>query len=358
MRPAEETFAIALARGVITPAQLDALLAITAEPAATLEAAAATGVPEDDEKLRFITGFGDIFVTIGLAMFLGALAYFASGLKVAGIPAAMVAAAAWLLAEFFTRRQRMALPSIVLLVVYGVCVFLALAAALSGTHVFLDLWVEVRRHPIAVALAGPVTFAAVGLHYWRFRVPITPAAGAAALVATLVGLAGALAPGAFAAVLGPLLVGCGVAVFALAMWFDLSDPHRQTRRTDIAFWLHLFAAPLIVHPLLGGFVGKAGEGAEVATGPILAAFAILGCVALLVDRRALLVSGLVYAGIAFGALVRGSGGTGSVPLTMLVLGAFVLLLSAAWHPLRRAILSLLPPRLAARLPNPSITSPS
>ena len=47
----------------------------------------------------------------------------------------------------------------------------------------------------------------------------------------------------------PLLLLCGLAVFALAMRFDLSDPKRQTRRTDIAFWLHMLAAPLIVHPL-------------------------------------------------------------------------------------------------------------
>ncbi len=30
----------------------------------------------DDEQLRFIGGFSDIFVTIGLAMFLGAIGYF------------------------------------------------------------------------------------------------------------------------------------------------------------------------------------------------------------------------------------------------------------------------------------------
>ncbi|MFK8254063.1 hypothetical protein [Ancylobacter terrae] len=356
MRSTEETLATALARGLITPEQRDGLRAIAAEPAAALDAVAFPPPPQDDEKLRFITGFGDIFVTIGLGLFLSSLAYFASGLELVGMTA-VLALASWLLAEFFTRRQRMALPSIVLLVVYALTVFLGLSAAVAQTNDFFLL--REGDHPLAMALAGLLTFAAVGLHYWRFRVPITLAAGAAALVASVLALATALSPDTLALALDPLLVGCGLAVFALAMWFDLSDPLRQTRRTDIAFWLHLLAAPLIVHPLLGRFVAEARiEGGEIAAWPILAVFAALGVVAVLVDRRALLVSGLVYAGIAFGSLMSGAGVAGSVPLTVLALGAFVLLLSAAWHPLRRAILSLLPRALAARLPNPSIAAPS
>jgi hypothetical protein len=88
---------------------------------------------------------------------------------------------------------------------------------------------------------------------------------------------------------------------------------------------------------------------------MLATFAGLGIVAILIDRRALLVSGLAYAGIAFASLVRDSGVSGSTtPLTILVLGAFILLISALWHPLRRAVLSILPAGLARRLPNPSV----
>ncbi len=140
-------------------------------------------------------------------------------------------------------------------------------------------------------------------------------------------------------IISPLLLACGLAVFALAMSFDMSDPQRLTRRTDIAFWLHLLAAPLIVHPLIQGFVWADGTPGETGTAawPMLATFAVLGLVAVLVDRRALLVSGLAYAGIAFASLVRDSGVAGSsTPLTILVLGAFILLLSALWHPLRRA----------------------
>src|SRR6185436_19292268 len=95
---------------------------ITAEQAERLRALESAGEPPelpaspDDEQLRFIGGFSDVFVTIGLAMFLGAIGFFAlaNGRLAASI---LIAAAAWLLAEFFTRIRRMALPSIVLLIV-------------------------------------------------------------------------------------------------------------------------------------------------------------------------------------------------------------------------------------------------
>ena len=47
-----------------------------------------------------------------------------------------------------------------------------------------------------------------------------------------------------------VLIPIGLAIFATAMKFDMSDRNRVTQRTDIAFWLHLLAAPLIVHSVV------------------------------------------------------------------------------------------------------------
>jgi hypothetical protein len=79
----------------------------------------------------------------------------------------------------------------------------------------------------------------------------------------------------------------------------------------------------------------------------------------IIDRRAILVSGLVYAGFAFGTLFETLGLADSsllLPAVLLALGAFILLLSAGWHPLRRAILRQLPGALARRLPPPLVQS--
>ena len=104
---------------------------ITAEQAQRLRALEKAGEPPelpvspDDEQLRFISGFSDVFVTIGLAMFLGAVGYFAlSSYGPFGMWMA-IAVTAWLLAEFFTRLRRMALPSIVLLIVFAWAAFAA-----------------------------------------------------------------------------------------------------------------------------------------------------------------------------------------------------------------------------------------
>ena len=347
-------------RGIITAEQADRLLALqgAGEP------------PElpaspDDEQLRFIGGFSDIFVTIGLAMFLGATGYFAqqSGGKL-GMWIA-IAVTAWLLAEFFTRMRRMALPSIVLLIVFAFGVFMAAnaligadpvrangAPGVSETILGLD-----RNQPTVLAAAAFLTVLMTALHYWRFRVPITIAAGCAALTGTVVGLVYGLTSDLPPIAHSVVILLCGLAIFALAMRFDMTDPQRLTRRTDIAFWLHLLAAPLIVHSLIQGMVTEASKlnpGSAIA---IMLVFLALSFIAVLIDRRAMLVSGLSYAGIAFWALIRQAGFSDmTTPLTILMLGAFVLLLSAGWRPLRAGLLHGVPSALARRLPPTSLSA--
>ena len=54
---------------------------ISADQATQLSALAGQGAIDrpqgpDDEQLRLVSGFGDIFVTLGLALFLGSLGHF------------------------------------------------------------------------------------------------------------------------------------------------------------------------------------------------------------------------------------------------------------------------------------------
>ena len=313
--------------------------------------------PIDEERLRFVTGFADIFVTLGLGLFLGASAYLlGKALPPAGLFAAL-AAIAWGLAEFFTRRRRMALPSIVLLVVFVYSSFLALIFLL-GDSSWRGVWAPwtlgFMRSPQGTPILALAALLAAGLaavHYWRFRVPITVAAGVCALSLAFLTMLQALAPELVRRALTLILFLLGLAIFALAMRFDLSDPHRATRRTDIAFWLHLLAAPMIVHTVFQG-IGVTDRGIGIPSSLlVLLIFGLLAVVAILVDRRALLVSGLIYAGWAFATLFQSVGLKGyTAPVTVLVLGAFVLLLSGGWTALRRAVVGQLPPDWAARLP--------
>jgi hypothetical protein len=341
---------------------------ITAEQAERLRALNIVGEPRerlaspDDEQLRFISGFSDIFVTIGLAMFIGAIGYFVDRADGNGAMWASIAVVTWLLAEFFTRMRRMALPSIVLLIVFAAAVFMA-ASLFLGAGVgrsptpFFKLGTAARMlgidtdQPTTLAIAALVTVLLTAAHYWRFRVPITIAAGCAALTIAVVGLVYGLIPQLTSSGYAAAILVCGLSIFALAMRFDMADPERLTRRTDIAFWLHLLAAPLIVHSLIRGLLADPTRLEPASAAAIMLVFLVLSLVAVLIDRRAMLVSGLAYAGFAFAALIRAVGFSDmTTPATVLALGAFVLLLSAGWRPLRAAIWRVTPSVLTRHLP--------
>ena len=230
----------AVKAGALSPAAAAALRDHTARRRAAPAA--------DEEHFRLITGFNDIFVVAAAMLVLGAVGWI--GTKFDGaLGGAGVGLASWALAEYFTRRRRMALPSIFLLLTFAGGVFWCTARLLSdevGPEFFEQ----------ALAPAALIAALAAGLHWWRFRVPITVAAGAAALVATAFGLIVRWADDPMSVIL-PVMFVAGLGVFALAMRWDLSDTARTTRRSDVAFWLHLLAAPLMVHPVFS-LVGSGG----------------------------------------------------------------------------------------------------
>ncbi|MBC8038039.1 MAG: hypothetical protein H7X89_12565 [Rhizobiales bacterium] len=335
----------AVAAGVIDGVVADRLVAF-------VETARGAGPSQaDEENLRLISSFNDIFVTIGLVLFLGALTYIVSGLGVSA-SALIIAAASWGLAEVFTRIKRLALPSIVLLVVYSLAAFICIAGWLAPD---LGIFAAVNSGgpTLPLAAAGIVTTALVGVHWLRFRVPITIAAGCCALAITAMALAGGFAPELFKAHSGLVTVPLGLAIFGLAMWYDMSDRHRLTRRTDIAFWLHLLAAPMIVHPIVAELT-TLGNMTPRDAGLILALFVVLSIVALVADRRALLVSSLIYLGYAAYTLIsKADWGSSTYAFAVLMVGAIVLLLSVAWRPLRRLVLELVPGKIRGLVPEPA-----
>src|SRR3546814_13507707 len=126
-------------------------------------------------------------------------------------------------------------------------------------------------------------------------VPITVAAVTAALAATAVALILSLTgvPRDSQTLVMALVLVAGLGVFALAMWWDRSDRVRQTRRSDVAFWLHLLAAPMIAHPLF--FLPGVTQGDAISSVDavmVIGIYIAFGLVALALDRRALLVSAL------------------------------------------------------------------
>jgi uncharacterized membrane protein YfcA len=342
--------------------------ALSAEAAASLRAyidSQRASPAVDEENFRLITGFNDIFVSIAAAILLFAVGWIGQsigqsmGLIIdndgpSPLAPLFVAGTAWVLALFFTGKRRMALPSILLLLA-----FVGGAFATVGFGLVLGVGEPPQEKEalfagIIASVSGAVAAATAWLHWKQFRVPITVAAGAAAASAIAVGLLIAVlgrSPDEVEnVILGAILL-LGIGVFLFAMRWDSSDPARITRRSDVAFWLHLLAAPMIVHPvftLLGLNDGTAtiGEGLVV-----IALYVALGITALAIDRRALLVSALAYVLFALSELFKQVGAVElNIALTALIIGSALLLLSAFWHQARSIVVRRLPGGLQSRLP--------
>jgi hypothetical protein len=319
----------------------------------------------DEEQFRLINSFNDIFVSIASAILLFAVGWIGQAIGKAlnfivddrgpsPLAPFAVAAVAWGLATFFTAKRRMALPSILLLLAF-VCGVLATAMLAGIFFTGVDALDNNRvLGGILAAIAAAVAAGAAALHWRHFHVPITVAAGAAAVVGLIVSLLVSALGTDDETVKTIMLVASlllGVAVFLFAMRWDSSDQARVTRRSDVAFWLHLLAAPMIVHPvftLLGLNDGNAtiGEGLVV-----ILLYVVLAVAALAIDRRALLVSALAYVLYALTELFKQIGAVElSVALTALVIGSALLMLSAYWHQARRLVVNRLPGALQGKLP--------
>ena len=341
----------AVAAGVIGRAEADRL----ADFLARREAGPAR--PEDAESIRFVRGFHDIFLTIGIVLLLVGAAYTAGLSSVYGafIVSALLSLA---LALYFTVHRRLTLPSIALSLAFGLSAGYLAGVVLPGFA--FAVWPDLLPPPgedrdglMTLCFAGGAALAS-SAHYVYFRLPFTLGQTAAAAAATVYFLLGVIAPGTATAWTTPLFLALGLVTFALAMAYDLSDPARETRRADCAFWLHLAAAPMIVNSAMG-FVWTS-EQANLALGDAIgtvALIAVLALVALIIDRRAILVAGLIYFGIALSVIINRTGMDEATvtALTVLGLGAALLLLGVGWRRTRHLVVAqLVPATLARRLP--------
>ena len=336
----------AVGAGVIGRTEAEKLTAFLAEFRAT------RGIPdensEDAESIRFVRGLHDVFLSIGVTLLLVGIGYTAQLVTVSAWPYA-VGIAAWALAEYFTKAKRLTLPSIALSIAFGVAGgFALLFIGLNNPSIWPQPeTVTVSRYMPYLMPIG--MFLSSALFYLRFRLPFTLAQLVASVAAGIMTVFGASVPG-----LKLVFLALGLLAFAIAITFDLKDPDRRTVAADNAFWLHLSAAPLIVHAAIGFVwadqVSNLSLSAALVTMGVIFALAF---VALVVDRRALLVAGLFYFGAALFVVIRNTAiqDTTVFAITLLILGGSLVLLGVGWRTLRRIVVNaLIPPELARRLP--------
>ncbi|MCH9798754.1 MAG: hypothetical protein K0U18_01370 [Betaproteobacteria bacterium] len=327
----EDNIQSAIAAGILDEATANALKAhATAANSNTSDVA-------DEEHFRLISSFNDIFVVITSMLLLTSLSWIGGAIYGNLLAAVTV----WGLAEFFVLKRRMALPAIVLLLAFVGYLF----AASKG--VMMAIGIEDAQSFIIPSI---VTILAAWLHWIRFKVPITIAAGTAALVATL--LASLASINIASSLFSPIATMMGLAVFAFAMYWDKQDTQRQTRKSDVAFWLHLLAAPIIIHPVFDLIGVLHGNINLIQASFVLILYIAIAVISLLIDRRALMVSALGYVVYVFSTLLNDMGHVGiGFAVTAFTIGSALLLLSAFWHKCRVYLLNLVPSKLKVYLPN-------
>lgn len=340
----------AIGAGLITEAQAAGIASLADSRRGARENLAA-----GDEPFELFRGFNEIFIVVGLVILaigwtaIGGLyieggAYFSRAVVFAGAGAVLV----WLLSEYFIRRRRMIAPAITLSVLWTI------NAAGGFSAEFAQPFMLAQQDFSSLPLPLTLTTVSLLVYWLRFRVPFAMAlialgAFAVALVhaSTTGGSPDSFeelfllsAGGRFAWI--TLVI--GMAVFAAAMAFDMSDPHRVTRRAANGFWLHVVAAPALVNTLALTLL----RNESLATLAVM--LAVFAVIAIVIDRRSFLIAAVGYC-VTLAFTVFGGDGGG---VTIFALGLALLLLGAFWERLRGLLLRGLGPVLPLHRLPPSV----
>lgn len=325
--------------------------------------------PEDAENLSFLASFNDIFLTFGILILMSGATLFLGWFLKAIVPLSLLAPVlalimalfSWVMAEYFSARRRLLLPSMALAVVFyfmvgsGVGALLAkflvegagdiaLQAAQNGAQqgdlpeIFFKKAFDSSYLSILAGAAAALVF------YIRFRLPFS---------LFLIAVSGALLFYTFtfqnnefnlSAIGAGAVLFVGIVTLAFAMFFDARDPARRTIQSDNAFWLHLAAAPQIMLGMRFMIIGDSVESESGSSAMMLLALLGVGILSLALNRRALIFSGLITFTLVVFSLVGNSGLSGIevVALPLLIVGGSVVLLGAGWKTARNMVLQFFP----------------
>ena len=291
----------------------------------------------DEENFRLVGSFNDIFVVIACMLLLFSSLWVLNDISFA-LSFFIFSLLAWGLSEFFVAKRQMALPAIALLLSFVGGVF-------GFTQSF---FVDISN--ISTSVAASTSTIAAYCHWLRFKVPITVSAGTAAGLGFLVATLFSLFPSWQDQWLVMLFI-AGLLTFSFAMYWDSSDTSRVTRRSDVAFWLHLLSAPLIIHPVFSSQGILNGNESLIGLVIVLGLYIFMSFISIIIDRRAFMVSSLAYVLYALSTLIETFGGVSySFALTGVLIGTVLLILSAFWHNVRARLVTILPNDIQKYIP--------
>ena len=330
----------AVGAGIVTEGQAASLTSL-----ADSRRGARTDLAVGDEPFELFKGFNEVFIVVGLLILamgwagVVGVAYAAeitNPQQAAMLYGSIGALIIWAMSEYFIRRRRMVGPAIALSILFTG------NAAIGLTAYFAQPFMVAQQDYASLPLPFILGTAAIGVFWYRVRVPFAMAMIAVGffIVAILMAATSQGTPqdpsdlfllsagGPFAWITLVL----GLLVFAVAMAFDMSDPHRVTRRSANGFWLHVVAAPTLVNTLALTLLDRDAHWA------LLGVMLIFALVAIVIDRRSFLIAAIGYIVALASTVFDGE----TTALTVLILGIILLLLGAFWEKFRARLLRLMP----------------
>jgi hypothetical protein len=328
----------AVAAGHLSEAQAASVMALAAN-----RISGRAALPAEDEPFELFRGFAEIFVTVGLAILITGSFGFLLFLGGHSGYIFLIPLTA-LFAEYFTRKRRMVLPSILLTVTLAGAVL----ASFLGIPV---LGMRFVAEDPSFNLALGVTALALIAWFLRYRVPFSMFLVGLCVLAILLNLAKGLGPNVEMAravdmfdlargssiSLAMLLFGC--LALAGGIWFDMRDPYRLGRQSASGFWLHVLAAPALVNTVALTFY-KMGPGTGY--GLLLVALIVAAALALIIDRRSFFTAGIGYMIFLSFYAFGDAADPRSWWVVLILIGLALTALGSFWTELRTRLMRLLP----------------
>lgn len=320
-----ELLEAAVDRNIIHQNQVDPLLDFIRHRQSGTEEFAESN--SHDEPLRFVRGFGDIFISFGIILLVIAI----NMLSLSGYLYFIPVAGFVVMAEWLVRVRRLSLPGI---------------AILLSILFFVNKAIEFD-HENATVLGLAILSLTSLFFYLRYKMPFSlfpVAAGVVAIAIVQIGTDLIEYPLIFSAL--------GLIVFIIAMGFDIRDTERNSHLSDSAFWLHLLAAPLMIHGLMISVLFSQQQWLADMGHAIFIVLFFIGVllIALLLDRRAMLVATQLYMVYAVTQLLEGQLGSAQniIIYVLLILGFAIIFFGTYWYKSRRLLYGFLIGRTISR----------
>ncbi len=302
-----------------------------------------SGDAAETEKFTLFRGMNDIFIALGvIALSIG---WFILWGMLTNSPAfwivPLVAISTYVaMAEYIAGKLKASLPSIaimgalgVTIMLYAIALYMSFAGPADGVSDLDDIVSFGKRSMNVLVIVSLIGFAFQVAFFLRYRLPVSFALIAAAIVGVVWSATTALIGPALTPYMPILITATGLLLLILAVFLDCRDPNRVNGWAECAFWLYVMGAPMTIHSVAAAFNATAWV--------MVPVIVIAMLFSLIVDRRSPIISALAYVGYLLSAGLENAAIDRSVTIVLVcfIIGGLVMAFGVGWQKARQILLA-------------------